>query len=421
MKLSTNKILNKHFILQSLPLAVAAIALVLYLYTFLPLSVKRMEGSVALVERTYYMQLCINGKPIAYFNALNDSMLPVSLTHDLARLTPNRQYLNGCWINRWPLLPSCHGTLLTVLPDDGEWTSGEDFLTGEDEGINPKSGNNRANGNSKNPADGKNKDLTDEEVESPTAAKTKAPKGENEDTISQIIRQLEKSISQHKRTGDELQYYLLVHNVNDEGFHTMAEYAEQMKLQLAEEQRLYKALTQVTDQRRISINTVSTYRILLPQQPYTANDSAAIPFTSIACTQLPVKKQPFIVLQTADKKTPRDACPLYLHQWLTPSPQQGRAVVAAAIAGTTLYNKHPMLTAASTQGSQTAQPAAAMQPRSGIFQGTITHAGQHDIPALLAPNAAPVFSADGRLMGINYHHHIVTPDCFGWNLQHLMP
>ena len=39
MKLSTNKILNKHFILQSLPLAVAAIALVLYLYTFLPLSV----------------------------------------------------------------------------------------------------------------------------------------------------------------------------------------------------------------------------------------------------------------------------------------------------------------------------------------------------------------------------------------------
>ena len=92
MKLSTNKILNKHFILQSLPLAVAAIALVLYLYTFLPLSVKRMEGSVALVERTYYMQLCINGKPIAYFNALNDSMLPVSLTHDLARLTPNRHY-----------------------------------------------------------------------------------------------------------------------------------------------------------------------------------------------------------------------------------------------------------------------------------------------------------------------------------------
>ena len=184
-------------------------------------------------------------------------MLPVSLTHDLARLTPNRQYLNGCWINRWPLLPSCHGTLLTVLPDDGEGTSGEDFLTGDDEGINPKSGNNRANGNSKNPADRKNKDLTDEEVESPTAAKTKAPKGENEDTISRSIRQLERSIGQQKRTNDELQYYLLVHNVNDEGFHTMAAYAEQLKLQLAEQERLYNALTQVADQRSISISTSS--------------------------------------------------------------------------------------------------------------------------------------------------------------------
>ena len=417
MKLSTNKILNKHFILQSLPLAVAAIALVLYLYTFLPLSVKRMEGSVALVERTYYMQLCINGKPIAYFNALNDSMLPVSLTHDLARLTPNRQYLNGCWINRWPLLPSCHGTLLTVLPDDGEGTSGEDFLTGDDERINPKSGNNRANGNSKNPADGKNKELTDEEVESPTAAKTKAPKGENEDTISRIIRQLEKSIGQQKRTNDELQYYLLVHNVNDEGFHTMAAYAEQMKLQLAEQERLYNALTQVADQRSISISTVSTYRILLPQQP----DSA------IACTPLPVKEQAFIVLQTADKTTPQGACPLYLHQWLTPAPGKDRAIIAASFAGTMLYNRHPVPSAVDTQEAQgmqddsTKQPTSAMQPRSGLFQGKIIKDRQHDIPALLAADAAPVFTADGRFIGINYRHHIITPDRFGWRLQHLLP
>ena len=173
----------------------------------------------------------------------------------------------------------------------------------------------------------------------------------------------------------------------------------------------------MADQRSISISTVSTYRILLPQQP----DSA------IACTPLPVKEQAFIVLQTADKTTPQGACPLYLHQWLTPAPGKDRAIIAASFAGTMLYNRHSVPSAVDTQEAQgtqddsTKQPTSAMQPRSGLFQGKIIKDRQHDIPALLAADAAPVFTADGRFIGINYRHHIITPDRFGWRLQHLLP
>ena len=72
------------------------------------------------------------------------------------------------------------------------------------------------------------------------------------------------------------------------------------------------------------------------------------------------------MLQTADKTTPQGACPLYLHQWLTPAPGKDRAIIAASFAGTMLYNRHPVPSAIDTQEAQSTQDDSAKQPTSAM-------------------------------------------------------
>ena len=117
MKRLTDKKTIRKRILQSLPIALAAIVVVIYGLSFLPRSAVRMERSVALVEGVTYYELRADGRPVAWFKRLGDSLTldGLSLKADSSVMT--RFYATGCWVDRYPFVPSCRGTLLVANGD----------------------------------------------------------------------------------------------------------------------------------------------------------------------------------------------------------------------------------------------------------------------------------------------------------------
>ena len=101
MKRLTDKKKALRMTLQSLPIALAAIVFIIYGATFMPSSIRKMERSVALIESISHYELQADGKPIAYFRTLSDSLSPEdwSLSADSTVIT--KTYSNACWVNRW--------------------------------------------------------------------------------------------------------------------------------------------------------------------------------------------------------------------------------------------------------------------------------------------------------------------------------
>ena len=180
-KLTDNKKSTLRIILQSLPIVLAAIVFVIYAATFLPFSTRQMENSVALVECESYYQICAGGKPVLWFKNLGDSCMPENMSIKAGQEVVTTKYSTCCWVNKYPLFPYCPGLLLTANKDS----------------IAEKS------------IAAANKDMTN--------------------IIERTVRKLSAEIKQLNRKIEETDYYMKVHNVNDDGYNIMADYAKAIR------------------------------------------------------------------------------------------------------------------------------------------------------------------------------------------------
>lgn len=334
-------------ILQSLPIALAAIVFVIYGATFLPASTERMERSVALVEGISHYELRLGGKPVMAFKSFNDSLQPQGLALSADSTVTTRRYLCASWVNKYPFIASCGGLLL-IANDDS---------VAERRVL-------QANGRL------------------PYILKATA------DRLAVKIRLLE-------RQSEEIDYYMKVHNVNDDGYNVMAEYSARVKAQRDRTVKMLSHLNALSADKRLEVKLVTEYALLTPDTAGRMSRKTCNIVTSRHTS-------PFRLLQTVDRSMPDGARAVYLHQWLLPSPEAGDSVVIAAEPGCTAYKYDP------TKGS----PAT--------FGGAVESAGRHDVPPLLAPDGALVFTSGGRLAGINVDGRIVKPSVFGFGLKELL-
>lgn len=348
MKRLTDKKKILRTALQSLPATLATIVILLYATTFLPLSTEKMERSTALIEQTSYYEICSGGKPVARFRTLDDNCMPDDLYLPEDSDAIDRMFTTGCFVNKYPMFPSCRGLILSINPDS---TACERLNTA-------------------------NKKIRD--------------------IISEKADDLKESIARIDKEQEELDYYLSIHNVNDDGYNVMADYSEQLKRRKMQTERMAAALGTMSEKKRIEIKHIKKYTLLY-------KDTAGATRRMVCDVMSKDSGQPFCLLQTSDRRMPDGASALYIHQWLMPHTEKEDGVISASYPGCTSHGFTPGDAAART------------------FAGTVTDNGGHDIPRLLAPDGSPVFTADGRFAGISYKGAILPASTFGFKFKKLLP
>ena len=335
-------------VLQSLPVALAAIAVVIYALSFLPRSAERMRRAVALVERVSYYRVCADGKPVAWFRELGDSLRPVGLSPSADSTVVTVSHVTAAWVDKYPFIPSCPGLLLVANAD------------------------------------------------SMAHKQLSAAGGNVRPVLENAIGAMERRLSLIGRKIEDIDYYMRIHNVNDDGYNVMAAYDVSVKAERDSLTKVVGALRSALGKRRLTVELVEKYTLL------TADTAGGLART--ACVWLTADKtSPFMLLQTVDKRKPDGASAVYLHQWLTPVADAGDSVVVASYPGCALYGFSPAGAKAQT------------------FKGAAAGKARHALPPLLAPDGSLVFSSGGQLEGVSVDGRIVRPSSFGFGLKRLLP
>lgn len=334
-------------LLQLLPVIVAAVAVVVYALSFLPFTAGRMARTVALVERVEYYRICVDGRAVAWFGGVDDSLRAEGLVLPGDSGAVTRSYVSGIWVDKYPFFPSCPGLMLVP---------GGDSLR---------------------------RVRFSEASKQPQLVVAKAVTGLTADSLPRA-----------GRIG-ELDYYMCVHNVNDDGYNVMAAFTAKEKAAKTEADSLLLLLRRASRSRRLAVERVTSYALL-----YTDTAGRTV---RKACREITKGGSgAFALLQTADGEKPRGAVSVYLHQWLTPETASGDSLTVAAMVGCAACGYAPA----------GARPA--------LTGGKADGRGGHDVPPLLAPDGAAVFSRSGRFEGVSVGGRIVRPRSFGYGLKHLL-
>ena len=345
-KLINNKTTYRK-LLQSLPASLAAIVFVIYLHSFAPLTADRQRRAAALVESESYVEITADGQAVAWCRGIRCDGLPEHMALKADSSVVRYAYLNGLWVNKYPLMPSCKGLLLIADGGNAEYR--------------------------KLPATDKNTSTV----------------------IAKAITFTAERVKLMEQKKEEADYYMRVHNVNDDGFNVVAEYAARLKAEHDEAIRLLAVLKSLQAKKKVEIRQVRRYTLLY------CDTSAAV--KRKACRALTAYGQkPFILLQTSDGKRPEGAAAVYFHQWLTPHPDTGDSINVTSIPGCTEYGFNPS------------------QPKTATFGGTMADGLRHDLPQLLAPDGCAVYTPEGFLIGISSGGRIFRPKYFGYGLKHML-
>lgn len=346
MKKSTNKSKTLKIILQSLPFLSVAIVIVLYLLSFMPLSTTDMTASNTIICHEAHYELTADGKRMFCFKTLSDSLIPENIRCNHSSETTLRTIINGCWVNSLPFIPSCRGTILTTNPDSAQ------IKRMENAGRNIKG------------------------------------------MLNKALQQKEKETKLLARKDEECRYFLKIHNVNDDGFNTIAEYSEKVKTDRKETDSIIAAIKTALKSKHLSLKRIRTYTLL-----YNKGEAKQCRKACRVITKN--KKQPFCLIQTIDKKTPDNAHAIYMHQWLTPDIASGRRILVAAYPDCNLHE------------------TAATAIKNNINEGKISQPPYHNMPQIISPDGSPVFTVKGMVMGINMQGKVVSPEYFGFNFKNL--
>lgn len=267
------KKLTKHkirIVLQSLPALPVAIVLVLYGMSFLPLTAEKMERSSVLVEQTWYYAIRADGKDVAFVSDTARIGIPYGISEKADATVKNRTYTGGCFVNRYPFFPSCHGRVLSVVPQD------KAFRT--------------------TPTNGK----------------------EAKKFFDGLAERAVKATESMQRKSEELEYYLKVHGVSDAGYNTMADYATGIDRQKAVTSKL-KKLLEAAKGKKIEICPVVEYAVIYKDKEGRTQRKG--------CSLVSKGKAGDIcMLQVKNGITPEGAVPLDFHPWLTAKPETGDSI-----------------------------------------------------------------------------------------------
>mgnify|MGYP004515877599 CR=1 FL=1 len=315
MKYSSKKLLFA-LVLLAVALVVGCVA-----WQLVPPSAQSLRGSAVVVEQTTWQEICIDGKPRLYFSASqgDTALIGVTVSRDSAR---HHKRVAGCWVNRWALLPSCSGRIATVY-----------------------------------------------------CASPSLPKLQGDSVImarcrQSIATQL-KTLKAHK---SELDYYLRVHGVQDNGYQSIAALAShvgKVYAEVASASRLLDSLTAGSG-HRMQLKTVTEYTAVFRNE---ADSVVRMPLNVVAASP----KSSTMLLQTSDATTPDGATPLSLWTWGTGS------------VGKICSVGYPGLGEAGLE-CDTISPV--------IVPGCRLKDGSHDLARVLISDGSPVFTLKGRFIGI---------------------
>ena len=82
-------------------------------WTCWPASGQQMKRAVAVIESKSWYEIVCDGKNVLFFADISSdsSLYRLSVHRDSSTLTT---YSTGVWLNRYAVIPSCHGRLVTI-------------------------------------------------------------------------------------------------------------------------------------------------------------------------------------------------------------------------------------------------------------------------------------------------------------------
>lgn len=294
-------------------------------WNFWPSSARQMKRSVAIVACQSWYEMVCKGKTILYLSdiASDSALVRPSLQQDSCVRTT---YSTGVWVNRYAFIPSCRGRMISVMAKPDEFNRQDAWALIEKE------------------------------------------KERNEKRIRQLRAQLK-----------ELNYYLRIHNVHDEGYNTVAAYAYEKEDEKAYCMRLAQLFDTVrqADRPQLMRKAVYTAYYRLP------NDECQ----QVRMREVGSSKQcQTVLLQTVGQKTPTGVAPLSIFF------VNGKAHGAALAVG---------------YGGLGVKELASSDASCSIIPTTI-HDNRHDLPAVLGGDGSPVFSTRGYFIGITKGNEVIT-------------
>ena len=333
------KLTRKKIILLAVTAVVLAAIAFIVVPSLLPANYDKMRRSVTLIECREYYEITRSGKVVAVCNDItNDTTLDI-VKEQVDSDTERKAMVCGCWINRWTFMPSCGGRILTVDPFYGE----KDMLAAANANIGA--------------------------------------------TIEKTLAKARETVKKERKKQDELEYYLNTHSVKDEGYNTMADYAENNRKNRERLERGIEILERLKDGKGLRIRKNRYYTLLYPT---TKNKTGKISCQEIA-RETNKGAKGTMVLKTCDGFMPEDACSIYqIKRYFVLIPEKGDSITAAGIFGL---------------NNGCSEKAATQKPN--VFRGRATSTETHDIPELLAPEGAPLFNRNGYFIGINHNGGIM--------------
>ena len=323
--------------MRSLLVAILAAAAFVSVPSLLPENADGMRRSVATIECREQYEIRAGGKTVAYFNDISADSTITAVKDKPDSDTERKATVCGCWINRLSFLPSCRGRIFTVNPFSGK---GRIAVTGKNVG----------------------------------------------DILDKTIRKTEKELKACRKKKGELDYYLKTHSVKDEGYNTIAKYADDNLLTMKVLESSLQILKAAKGQKKIKVARKTSYMLVYSPDGKTV--------CRVACQELPEESAKLpegsCIVQTQDNFMPEGANGVYRFDVFGIVPAKGDTIAAAGVFG---------LVAGSAQDK--------VRQGANVFKGAAKSATTHDIPPLLAPDGSPLFSRGGFFIGINRRGNIV--------------
>jgi lysozyme len=316
-------ITNKHI---GIFIAILVLLFVLLVLRYLPSSDNEIRHSAPLIEYDYYYTLSINGKPRLYFSNLNPDSTLSNITANSKKIKNSIICATGCWINKFSLIPSCFGRIVTSFSD---------------------------------------RDLDYEKIDIRLV-------------IAKERRIIKKDIANLKKEKYDLDYYLNVHGVMDEGYNMIAAYANETKLKINNLKTVIALFDSIDNDTKIDINKIEKYKAIFNKDGKNRIISCRLVIKS--------KDHNCRILQTHNLLTPIGVRPQYIHH------EFGGHNKRVFIAG---YNGIII------QGRNSANNGVSIIP-AYVSNDTI-----HGVPRILASDGSPVFDKYGYFIGITSGQRLI--------------
>lgn len=275
----------------------------------------------AVIETKSYDEISIDGHPKLFVGNINSASSLAHSTTIKDSLHKNVRFNAGFWINRCMIFPSCQGHVVTAG------------------------------------------------IASPLARINDSA------VTNHVIRQLKTIFTAHHDSlisiADELNYYLRVHGVQDEGFHTISQYAAKLRHEQQRTDSVLAVIKRLTAQSKITIHRRTTYTLLYYGNGQTPQRIAAKLIRRN-------DKDKLALLQTVDQHTPDGICAVNLLPWHQPIMTVVKTV------------SHPGL------ALQLASPDSICP---GNITGIYRQGRVYGLPKLLVADGSPLFSANGIYIG----------------------